>query len=185
MTTHGKILVTGAVLVTSWLIQFAAAQVKQDAPPAPVPAQIASAHRVFIANAGGDDPTVGEPLLTPYFSGGIDRPYNQFYAGIKGSGRYELVGSPAEADLLFEIRFAMMPAWSTHGEGGWCAYDPQLRLEIRDAKTNSLLWAFTEHANCAILEGNRNKNLNQALARIVSDALGLGSRATASAQAKP
>ena len=32
-------------------------------------------------------------------------PYNRFSAAMKSWGRYELVASPAEAGLVFEIRF--------------------------------------------------------------------------------
>ncbi len=46
---------------------------------------------------------------------------------------------------------------------------PNFRLEIRDPKTNALLWGFTEHVQWAILQGNRNKNFDQASARIVAD----------------
>ena len=153
---------------------------------APIPAQISTAKRVFIANAGGDDPGVVEPL----FSGGPDRAYNQFYAAMKSSGRYELVGSPAEADLLFEIRFTVIPDrrptgfWSSNGSG--YANDAVFRLEIRDPKMNALLWAYNQHMEWAILESNRNKNFDLALARIVTDVAGLTAGAAAqTAQVKP
>ncbi len=49
-----------------------------------------------------------------------------------------------------------------------------------------MLWGFTEHMEWAILQGNRNKNFDQAAARIVTDVLTLGTRATgAAATAKP
>jgi hypothetical protein len=60
-------------------------------------------------------------------------------------------------------------------------YDPQFRLEIRDPKTNALLWGFTEHMQWAILQGNLNRNFDQASARIVTDVLALGTRALAAA----
>jgi len=141
---------------------------------------------VFIANAGGDDPGVAEPL----FSGGPDRAYNQFYAAMKSSGRYELVGSPAEADLLFEIRFTVIPDrrpsgfWNNNGTGD--ANDAVFRLEIRDPKMNALLWAYNEHMEWAVLLSNRNKNFDQALARMITDVAGLTARATArTAEVKP
>jgi hypothetical protein len=56
-------------------------------------------------------------------------------------------------------------------------------LEIRDPKTNALLWAFTEHVHWAILQGNRDKNFDQALTRIVSDVQ--GSSISADASKKP
>jgi len=87
---------------------------------------------------------------------------------MKSAGRYELVGSPAEADLLFEVRVAVK---------GGPQFDPQFRLAIRDPKTNALLWGFTEHMEWAVLQGNRNKNFDQASARIVTDVLALATRA--------
>jgi len=56
-------------------------------------------------------------------------------------------------------------------------YDPQFRVAIRDPKTNALLWAFTEHVEWAVLLRNRDKNLDQAVAKIVSDIQGLSAAA--------
>ena len=167
----------------SLLSGFIAAQTKQ-VPPAPIPTQISTAKRVFIANGGGDEPGIDEPI----FSGGVDHSYNQFYAGIKSAGRYELVGSPAEADLLFEIRFEVNTSTTKvfKGDTIGSSLDPQFRLEIRDPKSNALLWAFTEHVQWAILQGNRNRNFDQASSRIVTDVLSLGTRAlAATTPAKP
>jgi hypothetical protein len=163
----------------SLLTGFISAQTQQ-VPPAPIPTQISTAKKVFIANGGGDDPGIYEP----FFNRDVDRPYNRFYAAMKSAGRYELVGSPAEADLLFEIRFLVQPF---KGDTMGPAYDPQFRLEIRDPKTSALLWGFTEHMEWAILQGNRNRNFDQASARIVTDVLALGTRAVAAAMtpAKP
>lgn len=184
MSRQAKALATLAV-VSSLFTGFVRAQGKQ-VEPAPIPTQISTAKRVFIANAGGDDNVVVEEL----FSGGPDRAYNQFHAAMKSAGRYELVGSPAEADLLFEIRFTVIPArrptglFSNNGPGD--VIDGVFRLEIRDPKMNALLWAYNEHMEWAILESNRNKNFDQALARIVTDVAGLTARAAAqTSQVKP
>ena len=173
---------TRTVLLISLLpIPLVQAADSKRSEPAPIPAQITTARRVFIANAGGDEPGIDEPV----FSGGVDRSYNQFYAAMKSSGRYELVGSPAEADLLFEIRFAVNTSTTKvfKGDTIGSSLDPQFRLEIRDPKTNALLWAFTEHVQWAILQGNRDKNFDVASARIVADVQGLASRSTADATA--
>jgi len=154
--------------------------------PAPIPTQITSAKKVFIANAGGDDPGIPDPL----FSGGTDRAYNQFYGAMKNAAHYELEGSPAEADLLFEIRFTVIPdkrptgLWG--GNGSADSYDAIFRVEIRDPKMNALLWAFNEHMAWAALRGNRDKNFDEACARIVTDVLALNARADGTgAQTKP
>jgi hypothetical protein len=184
MKRNVALLISRNVFMFSLLSVFPAAQTKQI-PPAPIPTQISTAKRVFIANGGGDEPGIDEPI----FSGGVDRSYNQFYAAMKSAGRYELVGSPAEADLLFEIRFAVKTSTTKvfKGDTIGSSLDPQFRLEIRDPKTNALLWAFTEHMEWAILQGNRNRNFDQASARIVTDVLALGTRAVAAATtpAKP
>jgi hypothetical protein len=45
--------------------------------------------------------------------------------------------------------------------------DAQFRLTIRDPKTNAVLWAFAEHVQWAVLQGNRDKNFEEGRARIV------------------
>lgn len=141
---------------------------KTSVQPAPIPSLITSAKRVFLANAGGDERAYDEPL----FKGGPNRAYDQFYAALKSWGHFELVPSPSDADLLLEIRFSYPAAARevVHGDTlGGLAFDPQFRLEIRDPKTNALLWGITEHAQWAILQGNRDRNFDQSLARLVAD----------------
>lgn len=182
MTINARNRTTLTLLTVCLLSVFVAAQTKQDE-QAPLPTQILTAKRVFIANGGGDDPGMPDPL----FSGGADRAYNQFYSAMKSSGRYELVGSPAEADLLFDIRFSVVPDrrptgfWGNNGTSD--AYDAVFRLEIRDPKTTAMLWAFNEHMEWALLKSNRNRNFDQAAARIASDAWALGARAAGEAPA--
>jgi hypothetical protein len=142
-----------------------AAQKSKEAPLAPIPPQIIAAKKIFIANAGGED--------SDAYSGGRDRTYNQFYAALKSWGRYEIVSSPGEADLLYEIQFVLAPFSRQVVKGdstgpGWA--DPQFRLVIRDARTNAVLWAIREHAPMAILQGNRDKNFDEALARLIDAA---------------
>jgi hypothetical protein len=180
MTRQFKAAVLGLSLAISLLpVSVLAAEQAKPAPPAPIPAQIVAAKKVFVANAGGDEPWIDDGQ----FSGGSDRTYNQFYAAMKTWGRYELVGAPADADLLFEIEFTVPPIAGAASRGDTIVgrpYDPQFRLVIHDPKTNALLWAFTEHAAWALLQGNRDKNFDQALARIVSDVQGLSASADAS-----
>ncbi|MFY9673184.1 MAG: hypothetical protein WB817_10470 [Terriglobales bacterium] len=110
------------VLVTSTPVLIA--QNAKTAPPGPVPPQIATAKKIFIANAPGD--------IVPAAIGGNYRPYDQFYAGVKSWGKYELVSSPADADLIFEISMRLSPD------------EPLLNLVITDPKTRVPLWWFAE-----------------------------------------
>jgi hypothetical protein len=180
MTKQFKAAVLNVGLAISFLsVSVLAAQQTRPSTPAPIPAQILAAKKVFVANAGGDQPAGFDD---GQFSGGSDRTYNQFYAAMKTWGRYELLGAPGDADLLLEIEFTVPPIGGAASRGDTIAgrpYDPQFRLVIRDPKTNALLWAFTEHAGWALLQGNRDKNFDQALARIVSDVQGLSASADA------
>jgi hypothetical protein len=145
-------------------ISALAAEHSKLVPAAPVPPQLVAAKKVFVANAGGDERWYEKPL----FSGGPSRAYNQFYAAVKNAGRYEIVDSPADAELIFEIGLTA-PLVSVRGD----VYDPQIRLAIRDPKTTALLWAFTEHVQLAILKETRNNNFDQSMAELISDLQGL------------
>ena len=113
-----------------------AAQQFKQVTPAPVPPLILAAKKVFIANGGGD-----ESLFDmPQYSGGPDRLYNEFYAAMKSWGRYELVSTPGEADLVFEIRLIMLqPMQSEPLTVQNPRYDSQFHLAIRDLKTRQTL----------------------------------------------
>ena len=87
-------------------------------------------------------------------------------------GRFELVATPGEADLFFEIRFTS-PAQYQGNEHSLVdskfRLDPQFQLVIRDPKTNAILWGVTEHAEWAILQSNRNKNFDKTMAKLIGD----------------
>jgi hypothetical protein len=141
----------------------------------PIPTQIPAAKKVFLANAGSDERTPDDPE----FSGGTERAFNEFYAAVKAKGRYAVVAAPADADLLLEIRFTIYPPqpFANRNTATGPHDDPQFRLELRDPKTNALLWTFIEHVQPALLQGNHDKNFDQALGRIVSDLQRLSSAA--------
>ena len=155
-----------SIALTIFLLPVALlAEQPKPAPPAPVPAQILAAKKIFIANAGGENHFYDDPI----FSGTSNRAYDEFFADTKTWGRYELVGSPADADLIFELQFTLPFAPPNVYKGtiaGPAPFDPQFRLVIRDPKTNVVLWGFTEHVQWAVLQGNRDKNFEQALNRV-------------------
>ena len=144
------------------------AQKSNDSAPAPVPPQIRAAQKVFISNAGGD--SFAMAIDQTVFNGGPDRPYNQFYAAMRGWGRYELVPSPADADLVLEI------SWALTDTGLKLPVLGQLRLVVVDPKTHVTLWNFTEYVRGAILLGNRDKNFDQAMNTVVNRMKELASR---------
>lgn len=147
-------IVCALLLSSVFSISVLAAPQSRSVPPTPIPPQILAAKKVFIGNAGGDTLYGGLSPSSP------DRPYNQFYAAMKSWGHYELVLNPVATDLLLEISFVV------HMETeGLC--DPQLRLVIRDPKTSAVLWGFIIHVDWAILPGNRDKNLDAAMKKLV------------------
>jgi len=147
------------------LVQVLNAQQLKGPAPAPVPAQITAAQKVFIANAGGE--SLETVIDETVFNGGPDRPYNEFYAAMNRWGRYELVSSPADADLVFEI------SWVLTDTGLRLPVLGQLRLVVIDPKTHVTLWNVTEYVRGAILLGNRDKNFDQAMNTVVARLKGL------------
>jgi hypothetical protein len=156
--TKTRSLTLGLILLAS-LVAMAVAQTQQptDTPVAPIPATFVNARRAFIANGAGDN----DPGITKY-TNGPDGMYNQFYADVKALGRFELVGSPGEADVVLELRidYALFNHDFTY---------PKFRLEVRDSKTNVLLWTFTEPVQGALLAKSGRKNVGQALAKLTED----------------
>lgn len=146
---------------------------KAPSATAPVPVQITNAKRVFISNDGVD--TV---ILAAYNRAGQpDQAYNQFYAAMKSWGRYELVAAPADADLVFEIRF-VAPMSDC---GKVTVYDPQLQLTIADVKTHFTLWMLTEPVKGALRRATWDKNVVQGVSNLLQDIRKLAASPSAAA----
>jgi hypothetical protein len=139
----------------------------QAAPPAPIPAQIITARRVFVSNTSAD----GASAVYFWKIGGANRPYDEFYAAMKNWGRYELVSAPADADLVFEIRF---------GEEAGILGAPCV-ISILDAKTHFTLWTLVEPMPGALRKGTWEKNFTQGMTKIIEDLKKLSAQPTASA----
>jgi len=130
---------------------------RAQAPAAPIPSQILGAKKVFISNAGG-------PFEKEMWSGEPSRAYNDFYAAIKAWGYYEIVGTPAEADLILQVSLAM-----NYGESA------RIRLAALEPKTNTTLWAFDEwvpekpYKGIVKLKNARDNDFEGGMNRIVND----------------
>jgi len=133
------------------------AQQPPATPTAPLPAQLVNAKRVFVSNGGGDN---GSEISR--YTNGPDGLYNQFYADVKALGRYDLVSSPADADIVLEIGYniAYFPRDVSY---------PKLKLEVRDPRTNVLLWSFTEGVNWAGTLKSGRKHLSEAIEKLADD----------------
>lgn len=136
-----------------------------DTSPAPVPAAIFTSKRIFISNAGADSGLFPHP-----FSGRPDRAYNEFYGFMQGWGRYEIVATPADADLVFELQL-MAPNGPSNADKQKGASDPlpMFRLVIYDAKTRFVLWALTESIEGAYGQKPHDRNFDESLGMLVAD----------------
>jgi hypothetical protein len=159
-TVRTKFLVFGVMVGILALVPVLGAEQFKAPTTAPVPPQIAAARSVFIANGGGE--SLDTVIDQTVFNGGPDRPYNEFYAAMKGWGHYQIADSPAAADLVFEI------SWNLSDTGLKLPVLGQLRLLVIDPKTHVTLWTLTEYVRGAILLGNRDKNFDYAMNAIVN-----------------
>jgi hypothetical protein len=141
----------------------AAKDKKKDVPIAPLPAVIVHAKRIFLSNAGGSNLA-----------------YDAFYSKMKDWGKYEIVGSPEEADLIVELAYRVEDkgtrVWSSTNTYNNTTQvhskqivDPQLILTIYDAKTKNSLWSETDHRRLAKREKNREKETINSAQRLVDD----------------
>lgn len=151
-------------------------EAQQPKDSAPIPAQIAAARKVFISNAGQDG--MGG------FSGDPDRAYNQLYSTLRSWGHYDLVSTPADADLVFEVSFDVQAIGTSvvKGDTVGTGYAPRFRLRILDPKTHFTLWTFSEHINWARLAANRDKDFDQGLTVLVGDLKKLASRSASAGE---
>jgi hypothetical protein len=145
-----------------------------QAPAAPLPSQIATAKKVFISNAGRE-------FLPNLWSGTPDRTYNEFYTAVKTWGRYDLVGAPGEADMVFEISFSN--PITTVG-GGASTNTPHFWLVLRDPKTHVVLWTLEEYVPTVGLQKARDKKFDDALNTLVDDLKALTAQSAATNSTK-
>ena len=99
---------------------------------------------------------------------------------MKKWGKYKIVGSPDEADLIVELIYRVEQngtrVWSsTNSYDGTTQVhstqivDPQLGLAIYDAKSKTPLWSTIDHRRLAIREKNREKETIISAERLVDE----------------
>lgn len=142
---------------------FGANPAQTAMPPAPVPAQLLTGRRLFIAYAGINTMSLNAYIVD--HTGSPNGLYDQFYAAIKNWPGYQVVSSPADAELAFEIGIRQV-----RGE------DPHFVLEVRDPKTNVLLWAFMENVDAGSgRAASRKKAWDEAVESLVNQVKELSS----------
>jgi len=100
----------------------------------PVPGQIASAHTVFLSNLGGD---ANFPIDST-------AAYTAVYSELQAWGKYQLVSTPEEADLIFQMHD--LSTYTTYAGDHGSTYTinrPSFQLAIVGAKSNVTLWTIS------------------------------------------
>lgn len=150
-----------AVIASIFLITsvFAAQKEEETVPSAPIPEQILSGQTAFISYAG-----INSHFIESYIADHTGRQnglYDEFYAAMKSWGKYSLVSSPADADLVFEISLTREAP---------SIEDPNFELKILDPKTHVILWKFLERVPAGSgREPRRRKAWDHALTRLIND----------------
>jgi hypothetical protein len=106
-------------------------------PPLAVIAKVTAAKKIFVSNAGADNYFVND------IPGGADVSYNELYASLKQWGHFQLVDSPAQADLILEILGTETCDWNQKGNVTSDHYvqvcsAPELNLSILDPSQHLL-----------------------------------------------
>jgi hypothetical protein len=156
-----KLITMVCILVSS--APIATARNRKDVPLAPLPTVVVNAKSVFLSNGGGSDLA-----------------YDTFYSEMKKWGKYQIMGSPEEADLVVELAYRVEQGgtrvWSsTNTYNGTTQVhsaqivDPQLMLTIYDAKSKNSLWSTIDHRRLARREKNREKEIINSAQRLVEE----------------
>jgi hypothetical protein len=103
-------------------------------PNGPVPASIASAHNVLLTSVG----------ITPRLGLDPNQLYNDIHQRLEQWGYYQLVSTPQQADLIFQLD-EIDPRNGANITPGTDVYNrtPSFRIVILDAKTGIPLWTVT------------------------------------------
>jgi hypothetical protein len=145
----------------------------RDISAAPSPDAVVKAKTVFLSNGGGSDLA-----------------YDTFSRAMKIWGRYQIVSSPAEADLIIEMAYQLRrrdtQTWAMRNGSG-TAYDdtvnysggpnrhmgeiskPRLVLTIYEAKSKLPLWLTVDRCRQAHREKNREKETINSSERMVDE----------------
>jgi hypothetical protein len=128
-------------------------------PQAPVPTQIAAAHTIFLVNNGAD---ANFPITA-------QDTYNRVYSALQAWGHFQLVSSPDQADLIFQLR-AIAPVTGVTGDraGVYAINSPAFQLAIKDPKSNVTLWTINSPVEVAGRKAARAHWLDIAVTNLVS-----------------
>jgi hypothetical protein len=160
------LLVVGATFLFGISIAPANAQQTKSAQEepfvAPIPEEIAAAKTIFISNLGADPGGVQILLDEIKDPGAL---YNRFYAAMKSWGHFQIVGSPADADLVITLNLVDHPEVA-----------PRMNLVIFDEKSHFPLWTISEPLQGAVRKATWQKNFSTCINSLIADFKRIASR---------
>lgn len=148
-TFHVMALVIAAIPVATFA----------QSPSVAIPSQFASAHTMFLGCGGAS-------VLGFRAKEGSTMLYRSAYRALTSAGHYQLTGSPENADISAVISINAGFTSVTNGnsyENGF------VRLAVLDTKTHVLLWNVDEPMKGAFLKSSFQKNIDESVAKIVTD----------------
>ena len=99
---------------------------------------------------------------------------------MKKWGRHELVSAPADADLVFAIRFTFRIASCEK----ITKYQPELALTIFDTKSHFALWTITEPVEGAMRKSTWDRNFEQGVTALMDELKVIAETSTSGSNAK-
>jgi hypothetical protein len=143
---------------------------RKDIPAAPLPASVVHARKVFLLN--------GQATAQYLTKNGNILAFDSLYDDMKRWGKYELVDSPTDAEIVIELQYRPY----SQGSGSFGTYNPsaqtvQMRsvvkigadfaLVIYAAKTREPLWSVSDACRAAIGTKRQQKEVIKSVARLV------------------
>lgn len=109
-------------------------------------ARLLAAKNIYIADDGADD----------HFPGSSDEALHAFAASLRAWGRYHIVSSAAQADVVLQLRSGVNRSYVPSSDAdsynyGTYVYHPYFRMTIADPATLDPLWVIT----VPVLTGHR------------------------------
>lgn len=92
-----------------------------------------------------------------------------------------MVTSPAQADLIFEIRAIAPAVYEGKGE---VSYNPQLILSILDPQTRTVLWTTSANVRALGIQKRRDRGFDKSMAVMVDKLAHVTGQSVTAEQAK-
>jgi hypothetical protein len=145
-----------AIIALSACLTVSAQTPSANPANAPLPSALTNATKVFLGNAGDQE------------NADCLRAYNDFYGGLQNLKRFTLVDDPNQADLILELHYEIDLGQSVASNDSRQSVR-RFRVVLVDPHSHATLWSLTERTNYARFKSNRNKNLDETIATLVSD----------------